>query len=211
MGEFINLLLFILSCYLVYLVAFHIVKRLSAAARVSELKKMHGARVVFHRSCLLSFFKLSSSPDLTVELGDTVYLIRFINGGGSLRFVHFASSEYLVRYAKMRISVAGLLRFGSRRGADITQTTQNRRTLILPKLNIPSEYATDRRALVPVLIFSPAPNEVSYVTETKNSIRVAFSGDPVYGARIFTASTFLTIADREYRESLLQKKEEYEF
>ena len=78
-------------------------------------------------------------------------------------------------------------------------------------MTVPEEYARDTRKLVPVLIFSPAPNEVSYVTETKNSIRVAFSGDRVYGARIFTASTFLTIADREYRESLLQKKEEYEF
>ena len=40
---------------------------------------------------------------------------------------------------------------------------------------------------------------MSYVTEGKTSIKVAFTGDEVYGRKIFTASTFEIFVDREAR------------
>ena len=77
---------------------------------------------------------------------------------------------------------------------------------ILPKL----KYELDRNAVgkevIPVLIFNPAPHDVTYVTESKNRVAAAFTGDKVYDQTIFTASTFVTYADRYERERLEAKK-----
>ena len=54
--------------------------------------------------------------------------------------------------------------------------------------------------VVPALIFSPAPGEVSFVTEERTSIMTAFTGDAVYGTRIFTPDTFVRYVERQHRE-----------
>ena len=60
---------------------------------------------------------------------------------------------------------------------------------------------------VPVWIFNPAPGEVSLVTEEKTSIKLAFTGDTVYGEQIFTASTFAAYAERVFRDEKRQAEE----
>ena len=56
------------------------------------------------------------------------------------------------------------------------------------------------------LILNPAPCEVSYVTEKKTSIRVAFTGDKVYGTEIFTATTFVNHIERESRRIRMESR-----
>lgn len=58
---------------------------------------------------------------------------------------------------------------------------------------------TGDKRIEKILLFSPAPYEVSYVTEERSTIRLAFTGDELYGYRIFTPSTFVTFIDREKR------------
>lgn len=60
----------------------------------------------------------------------------------------------------------------------------------------------------PVLIFNPAPGEVSYVTEEKTSIKGAFTGDSVLGTLIFTSSTFPAFAERELRREKYEAEAE---
>ena len=60
-----------------------------------------------------------------------------------------------------------------------------------------------------MLIFTPAPNEVTYVTETKTRIKSAFDGDLMYGQMIFTSTTFVSYADRMEREEKYRKEEEF--
>ena len=88
-------------------------------------------------------------------------------------------------------------------------TTKSRRAGILPKLQIPDEYIkispSDEREIIPVLIFNPAPGEVSYVTEEKSSIKIAFSGDEFRGEKIFTPTTFVIWADRKKRQDFNEK------
>ena len=90
-------------------------------------------------------------------------------------------------------------------------TTSAHSVKILPKLQIPEEYVIrdefDERKVVPVLLFNPAPCEVSYVSEAKTSIKVAFTGDEFYGMQIFTASTFVSYADRMMREEEAKEKQ----
>ena len=76
---------------------------------------------------------------------------------------------------------------------------------ILPKLRIPDEYELSRKKIVPVLIFNPAPHDVTYVTPEKNKVVAAFTGDTVYTEKIYTASTFVTFADRYAREELSRR------
>ena len=120
--------------------------------------------------------------------------------------MHFASDKYFVTYSKMRFSVGNLTQLRGRRavsGSSGFITTGAHSVKILPTLKIPEEYLRMRdiygKILVPVLILNPAPNEVSYVTEKKTSIKVAFTGDEVYGQKIFTATSFVSYAERMKR------------
>ena len=160
---------------------------------------------------LRSYFKPSKSPDVIVEVGNTVYLARLISGGGSLHFIHFASSEYFVTYTKFKLTLGSLFNKGARRSyvkAHGSVNTSMQKVHIMPKLEIPEKYKIkneyDTRKIVPIIILSPEPAEVTFVTEKRNAIKAAFTGDEVYGQKVFTPSTFAIYADRQKRQ------EEYE-
>lgn len=186
--------------------------RILTVAKIKKLETECGATVICTRSPFSSLFRPSKLPDIIVEIGKKVYLCRFINGRGKRICFHFASENYYVTFSKTR-HVPGIgtpgLRLRSQGSSLGFVTTQNRRVGILPNLVIPDKYASvlenDPRKIVPVLIFTPSPEEVSYVTQEKNSIRIAFTGDDFYGAKIFTPKSFVIYADRKNREENISK------
>jgi hypothetical protein len=205
MRFFIEFVLAVIIFLTVYRMGFYVVKRVKAIRSLNALRSMPGARVKFLRSPFASLFRLSENPDAVVDVGETVFLIRFLSGRGGHIFMHFASPEYMVTFAKNRLTLGSVMQLGKKYkhtpGGD--RTTSRHSVKILPKLKIPAEYEVDpsfdSRKVVPVLILNPAPNEVSYVTEQKNSIKAAFTGDLVYGQKIFTSTTFTKHAEREAR------------
>lgn len=211
MTKILEFLLILFVCYLLYFLGYYLYKRSYAIRKISSLKAISDAKIEKIRSPLASYFKLSDKPDITVEIGNRIYLIRFLNGKNSRRFMHFASKEYFVTYSKMRFSIGNFVNLRGRRAtvarAPGFLTTGSHSVKILPKLTISDKYlsASDiyGKKLVPVLILNPAPNEISYVTETKTSIKVAFTGDEIYGQKIFTATSFVTYAERVCREEKL--------
>lgn len=206
MNDIIEFLLIIFSAYIIYRLVFYVTKRSFAMAKISKLKKECGAKIFYTRLPFLSYFKLSSKPDMVLEIGDTAYLVRFINGKGNLKFLHFASPKYFVTFSKMRISISSLFKIGGRYKNASASSTSAQSVKILPELKIPEKYTEDRdrdiQKAVPVLILSPVPNEVTFVSEARTSIKIAFVGDDVYGQKIFTPSTFVTYADRARREQM---------
>lgn len=202
MAKILEIVLISLLLFLLYLVGYYTYKRIFAMRKILTLKESAKARVKRLRHPFASFFKLSDKPDLVIQIGKSIYLVRFINGRGARRFMHFASESFFITYSKMRLSVGSLTSLRGRRGPSKPGfiTTGAHSVKILPKLNIPEEYITKRDVydtkLVPVLILNPAPNEVSYVTEKKTSIKVAFTGDEIYGQKIFTATSFISYAER---------------
>ena len=210
MQDIFRFIIFCVSAYLIYLLFFYLSKRIRAVYKIASLKKTNGAEIRYTRMPFASYFSLSKKPDVIVDIGNTIYLIRLINGKGGLKFLHFASSEYFVTFSKIRISVSGLFRFGGRNKAVSSGSTSRHSVKILPKLEIPEEYKSPyySKKVVPVLIFTPVPNEVTYVTETKTRIKPAFDGDLMYGQMIFTPSTFVSYADRMEREEKYKKEEE---
>ncbi len=206
--NFIEALLLILAVYAVYRIVFYTSKRISAIFTIARLKKECGAKIRYTRPHIASFFRLTKNPDLTVEIFDTVYIVRFINGISRFKYLHFASPEFFITYSKALFTLSGFFRLRGR--YRITEnagysTTSRRSVKILPKLEIPKEVTDlceneDKKA-VPVLIFSPAPREISYVAEKKTSVKYAYFGDKMFDAMLFSPSSFVTYADRVKRQN----------
>lgn len=212
--------LFIIGAIFLYKFLFYLIKRITLHAKIRKIEKEKIATVKYIRSPIASLFRTSDTPDLVIEEGKTVYVCRIVSGVSGFRFVHFANSEYYVRYTKMRFFIGGRLRIKAQRGqflqgASVYQNngssaTTRRSVKILPPLNMPEEYKIksefDDRKIIPVLIFNPAPCEVTYVTPSKTKIQVAFTGDDFYGYKIFTASTLKNYIEREKRNKEYEAK-----
>lgn len=191
MTDIITLLVLILLLYLTVGAAVALSKRASLIRGLKRLGRVEGVSVKFLKSSYLSLLKLSSTPEVEVRVYGVTYLVRLYNSR-STRSVHFASDKFTVSFGKYqgaRRHGKGLLSFAS-------SVPIGTRVRVFPPLDYDrNEYA----AAESVIIFNPSPHEVSFVTEEKTSIRVAFTGDTVYGAKIFTARTFLSYVDREAR------------
>lgn len=176
-------------------------KRTYLVRRVNTLKTAAGAQISYSRLPHLSLLRLSRTPELTVRAGNTLYLVRLYNGGGIGKVVHFASPEFTVRFSRMKTaSYSARTSKGvvfSRRGFAIGS-----KVIPIPRLDTSLYEVEPGVKVVPVLIFNPAPGEVSFVTEEKTAIMTAFTGDAIYGARIFTAQTFVSYVERAYREEM---------
>ncbi len=198
---------------LIYLIGFIIflTKRIKAHLRFKALAKTEKFKLKFTRSFLASLFKISHAPDLVAEIGDKIYLLRYYNGKGRRYQVHFANEEYSVRFQILLIrslfSTGGRLLSGHSRVAEST-TSVRRKLIIVPKLEIPEEYKNAEelgKKIVPILVFNPAPSNLTYVSDEKTSIKLAFTGDSFRGIKIFTgtsAANFLEREERYYNTSL---------
>ncbi|MBQ8720425.1 MAG: hypothetical protein IJY65_05270 [Clostridia bacterium] len=198
MNDFVALLLIVLAVFCLYKLVMLTVKRILLIRSLSSLKASCEATVRYLRNPFASFFKKSEIPDVAVEIRDTVYLIRIISDGGVGRRFHFASKNFTVAFTNFMFVGAPV----SRRvvGARAYRSEPLRlfkRVRIYPDMKVPTEYELSGKKIALALIFNPAPGNVSYVTENKTSIKVAFTGDEIYGQRVFTASTFAAFADRE--------------
>ena len=208
MTDILEILIFIIAAFILYRLIFYIVKRLAAMRKISALKEMCGASVTYSRPPFLTFFKLRDKADVVVETRDSIYLVRFIDTPGGVVHLHFASDRFFVTYVHSVIPIGGLLQMRKRYRAaarNARSSTSCERVRILPPMKVEEKYTRAKelygKNLVPVLLFNPAPRELSYVTEAKTSIKVAFTGDEVYGSKVFTASTFAIHVDRMTREA----------
>ena len=199
-----TVLLIVLFIYLVKFTVYT-VKRTRAHLSLKALANTQKFKLKFTRSFFASFFKMSHAPDLVAEIGDKIYLLRFYNGRGQRYQVHFANEEYSVSFPTLLIrslfAVGGRLFAGHAREPQST-TAIRRRVKIMPMLEIPEEYKNAEelgKQIIPILVFNPAPGSVSYVSDEKTSIKLAFTGDSFRGIKIFTASSVVNFLEREAR------------
>ena len=203
MVDIINVLLFIIACVLLVRFVGWTYKRIRMIRKLKRLVKEHDGELRFLKFPFLPNAFTSEKPDISVRILDTVYLIRLYSGGGFTKFVHFASPNYSVRYSRVktgRFVINGRIRSRFITFAD-SAFNVGTKVIILPNFPIPTDDRFYGKNLVRVLLFNPAPNEVSFVTEQKTSIRTAFLGDEMYGIKVFTGSGFIAYADRETRKN----------
>ena len=209
MGEIVLFIVIVLAVIQIYRILRSLVKRIFLIKKLGELKKTEGVTVKYRAFPLLSLLKLSAKPEVVVETKGTVFLIRLFGASSNHRRVHFANPEFTVTIkGKRRDSGARVVGTRGRRyvvKVHDYSSPKSGKVRILPKLRIPDEYELSRKKIVPVLIFNPAPHDVTYVTPEKNKVVAAFTGDTVYTEKIYTASTFVTFADRYAREELSRR------
>jgi len=187
-------------CRLIY-------KRILLIRKINTLKNDAKAEIKYTASPFGSLFRLYDKPEITVKIGSVIYLIRTYNGGGIGKAVHFARADYTVRFSRIRTASYARVKAKSRTVAAKRGFAVGSKVIPIKQMRVDMIEVAEGLRAEEVLIFNPAPGELSYVTEQKNRIKAAFTGDRVYGVRVFTASTFVAYAEREYRRNLRKEKE----
>ena len=194
MTEIISYLITAAAIVAVYSLLRFTVKRLGLLFKLVGLKRATGAEIKLHSFPLRPMWAVGQNPDITVKILDTVYRIRLYSGGGAAKSVHFSDRCWSVIYSKIKAGTVSPRRKNARL-VNISNLTVGARVV-----HIPDIARADDPRVVDVLLFNPAPAEVSFVTDEGNSIRLAFTGDEMQGYTVFTASTFVRYAERRYRE-----------
>lgn len=178
------------------------VKRTILLIKIFGLKKECGAKISLQVFPYRPMWIASKGADIRVEILNTVYLIRLYSGGGITKNVHFASENYSCLYTSVRVS--GRTRRCAPAGRNTVATFSGvsigSKVRIMPSFEIPEQDAASGKNVVRVLLLNPAPASLSFVAEEKNMIRIAFTGDDIYGMKVFTASTYVRYAGRVARE-----------
>lgn len=198
MTDILEFILIIIGLWLLFCVVFILWRRGKLYRKINRMRKELGAEVRYIKAPFLSLFRISKTPEITVKLGNKLYLIRTFMGGGIGKVVHFASEEWVVRFSRLRASGYVKRRVGERIVNARSGFAVGTKVFRVPKLDL-SEFGASDLEIIPVMIFNPAPGAVSYVTEEKTAILDAFTGDSVLGTLIFTSSTFPIYAERELR------------
>jgi hypothetical protein len=201
MAEIIRLFIIVICVYLAFHAVMFIAKRAMMLIRIYSLKKECNAKISLHRCPFLPFLPKDGKADITVEILDTVYAIRLYSGISSTKFVHFVDDEYSVVYRRLRAVMPNRAAVKIANGIALVHASGGH-------VNIMGRMSEeiDGKRCQRILLFSPAPHEVSYVTEEKTTIRLAFTGDTLYGYKVFTTSTLVTYLDREKRRLEDEKK-----
>lgn len=203
MVDVINLILLIAALVLIVRFILWSRKRIVMMIRLRGLQRELGAEVKFLRSPFLPTRTNSSKPDLYVKVFNTVYLIRLYSGGNKHHMVHFSSERFSVRYMKMAMR---MLTSSKRRATGLAYVesgkafTVSSKVFVSRPLELPDKLATEDIKVEKILLFNPAPHAVSYVLPEKTGIKVALTGDEVFGMKIYTGSSFVEYAKRQARE-----------
>ena len=203
MVDVINLLLLIIALILIVRFVLWSRKRVAMIVRLRSLKKDLGAEVKFLRFPLLPTKTNSKKPDVYVKILNTVYLIRLYSGGNKHHMVHFSSERFSVRYMKMAMR---MLTSSRRRATGLAYVesgkafTVSSKVFVSKPIKTPDELVGKVEHVERILLFNPAPHAVSVVLPEKTGIKVALTGDEVFGMKIFTGSSFVEYVKRQARE-----------
>lgn len=167
-------------------------RRLSMLSTVLKLKKIETVEVQITNFLALLSKKVTETPFAKVTVGNKVYSVRLFNGKGFRHAAHIVNE----RYASVFLKTGGAVKIRSlARRAVVTHEAPRvyfPRTVFLPD-------TSNANGEIPILLFSPAPRELTYVTEERTSIKAAFTGDEVFGFKVFTKTTFANFIDRDSR------------
>ena len=166
-------------------------RRLSLLHAVLKLKKIDPVGVQITNFSALLSKKVTKKPFAKVTVGSKTYAVRLFNGKGFKHAAHIVNE----RYASVFLKTGGATKVRTlARRAIVTHEAARvyfPRTVFLPEIENDGE--------IPVLLFTPAPRELTYVTEERTSIKAAFTGDEVFGFKVFTKTTFANFIDRDSR------------
>ena len=191
MTDIIEFVLLIIFCVFVCGISSVLYKRLFLLNKLKKLSKIEGVELTFLNNPWVSIFRVSKTADILIKIYGNPYFVRIYNGGSPTKAVHFANEKFSVCYSRLKsVTYTARGRFLNVKGFNFGGNVR-----VVEKLTPKNEY----ESFTEILVFNPAPSEVSFVVKEKNSIKAAFTGDLIYGRKIFTASTLEIFVDREAR------------
>lgn len=167
-------------------------RRLSLLFSILSLKKIDTVTVHITNFFALVSKKVTKKPFAKITVGDKIYAIRLFNGKGHSHAAHIVNESFASVFLKTGGAVK--VRTLSRHAFAVKEAARVYfpRTVFLPDTaGYPDE--------IPILIFSPSPRELTYVTAERTSIKAAFTGDEIFGFKVFTKTTFANFIDRDSR------------
>lgn len=188
----LELTIVIILIYAAYKIIFFETKRISLLLSVLKLRRLPGTEVEICNIFAALLPVITKKPVYRVKVYSKSYAVRLFSGKNYLHAVHIVNREFAAVFMKSggAIKVRRFVR--SMRAVHEDSRVYFPRTVMMK----PMEKNPDDTE---VMIFSPAPRELTYVSENRTSIKVAFTGDEVYGMRVFTKTTFSNFIDRDTR------------
>ena len=188
----LELTIVIILIYAAYKIIFFETKRISLLLSVLKLRRLPGTEVEICNIFAALLPVITKKPVYRVKVYSKSYAVRLFSGKNYLHAVHIVNREFAAVFMKSGGAVKVRRFVRSMRAVHEDSRVYFPRTVIMK----PIEKAPDE---IEVMIFSPAPRELTYVSESRTSIKVAFTGDEVWGMKIFTKSTFANFIDRDTR------------
>ena len=191
----LEFVLILIAVYFTARISIFLTKRIKLIISVLRLGQIPGVTVEISYLPAFLLPRITARAAARVTVRGKVYSVRIYNGRGNLFSVHFANEKYSSVFLKTAGAVKARV-FG-RRVARV-QVIDEGTSVYFPKTVIIPKRIDDSFDEA-VMIFNPAPKELTYVSNEKTSIKVAFTGDTVLGERIFTKTSFANFIDRDSR------------
>lgn len=167
-------------------------RRLALLFSILKLRKINTVEVKITNPLALLSGKVTKKPFAKVKVRDNIYAVRLFNGRGYSHAAHIVNKSYAAVF--MKTGGAVKVRMLARRAIAVEEAARVYfpRTVFLPDTE-------NQNGEISILLFSPAPRELTYVTEERTSIKAAFTGDEIFGFKVFTKTTFANFIDRDSR------------
>ena len=167
-------------------------RRLSLLFSILSLRKIDTVEVQIANPIALLSNRVTEKPFAKIKVRDKTYAVRLFNGKGYSHAAHIVNESYASVF--MKTGGAIKVRMFVRRVAAVHEAARVYfpRTVFLPETK-------NDNGEIPILLFSPAPRELTYVTEERTSIKAAFTGDEIFGFKVYTKTTFKNFIDRDSR------------
>ena len=177
------LALLLLLFVLLRRIVFAVVKRLHLTAMLKRICAKNRWQYRQNRSAFASFFSFAAQPDIEIETPEILYCIRLFTCVNQRWFLHFPK-ENVVLYTKRYIRLGR--RVSKNRavfGDAASERVRVKKMRLLPPMKIPETEKKVER----ILLFNPAPKEISRVNASRTAAEIVGSGDVVFGQRIYNA------------------------
>lgn len=182
------------AVFVVFILAFWLVRRIWQTARAVSVRlrlwrrlkrkcESRGFRLRIERNLFASFFRTSDRPDLVIETKDADYLISFVTCPRRGQFCYFFSPTHYIRYSKLYVVLP--------RGRLTESFRHSHRLKKAPILADSWRTPTKNCKKIPILLFNPAPAEISHLAESGTRVETDGNGSALYGWTVYSAQGFL--------------------
>ena len=188
MDIFFDLIILAVFGYWGWRLARAILRRILFMRRLCKICDRRHYRLRRVRNPVMSFFGAGALPDLVVGTQDKEYCVRFVTSIDRGKFYYFANEQYAASYQR------GAIALPFARRADTV--TYRQRFHYFPPKAIP-EYLEGKTGVTWILLFNPAPAEITSFNEAQTKQYVLGNGELIGALAAYDGRTFCQLLEGE--------------